>query len=127
ALVDFLADDYQLGNLIARQGGRIVLSPMVVECRESPKTWLEVWRHQLRWVRTIRACQPLPYFFSILSNGTLWPLLWLIASLPSASQTSYTTTLSGATTLIVVQVQLLPKALWFVLAIWLARIISAMC
>src|SRR5262249_25547108 len=24
---------------------------------------------------TIRVCQPTPYFFSILSNGTLWPLL----------------------------------------------------
>jgi ceramide glucosyltransferase len=22
-------------------------------------------------------CQPVPYFFSILSNATLWPLLWL--------------------------------------------------
>jgi ceramide glucosyltransferase len=42
--------------------------------------WRGVWRHQLRWARTIRVCQPLPYFFSILSNATLWPLLWLIAS-----------------------------------------------
>ena len=125
-VVDFLADDYQLGNLIARQGGRIVLSPVVVECRESPKNWLEVWRHQLRWARTIRACQPLPYFFSILSNATLWPLLWLIASFPSASQTSYTTTISGATTLVFVQVHPLPKALWFVLAVWLARNLTAM-
>ena len=53
---------------------------MVVECRESPKNWLEVWRHQLRWARTIRFCQPLPYFFSILSNATLWPLLWLVTN-----------------------------------------------
>jgi ceramide glucosyltransferase len=43
--------------------------------------WRDVWRHQLRWARTIRVCQPLPYFFSILSNATLWPLLWLMASL----------------------------------------------
>ncbi len=125
-LADSLADDYQLGNSIARQGGRIVLSPVVVECRESPANWLEVWRHQIRWVRTIRVCQPLPYFFSILNNATLWPLLWLIASLPSASQTSYTTTLGGATTLVVVQVHPLPRALWFVLAIWLVRIVTAM-
>jgi ceramide glucosyltransferase len=126
AFVDFLADDYQLGNLIVRQGGRIVLSPVVVECRESPKNWLEIWRHQLRWARTIRVCQPLPYFFSILSNATLWPLLWLIASFPSASQTAYTTTMSGATTLVIVQVHPLPKVLWFVLAIWLARTITAL-
>jgi ceramide glucosyltransferase len=75
SLVDFLADDYQLGNLIARRAGRIFLCPVVVECRESPRKWSEVWRHQLRWARTIRVCQPLPYFFSILGNATLWPLL----------------------------------------------------
>jgi ceramide glucosyltransferase len=126
ALVDFLADDYQLGNLIARRGGRIVLSPVVVECRESPKNWRAVWQHQLRWARTIRVCQPLPYFFSILSNATLWPLLWLIASFPSSRETTYTTTVSGVTAVIAVEFDLLPKALLFVPAIWLARILTAM-
>lgn len=42
-------------------------------------TWGEVWSHQSRWARTIRICQPGPYFMSILSNATLWPLLWLAA------------------------------------------------
>src|SRR3989442_5512752 len=42
--------------------------------------WQAVWKHQLRWARTIRVCQPLPYFFSILSNATLWPLLWLVVN-----------------------------------------------
>jgi ceramide glucosyltransferase len=78
ALVDYLADDYQLGNRIARRGKRIVVCPVVVECWSPPMTWGEVWRHQLRWARTIRVCQPLPYFFSILSNATLWPLLWFV-------------------------------------------------
>jgi ceramide glucosyltransferase len=80
ALAEHLADDYELGRRIARAGGRIVLSPLVVECRSSPMTWSEVWVHQLRWARTIRICQPVPYFFSILSNATLWPLLWLAAA-----------------------------------------------
>jgi ceramide glucosyltransferase len=47
--------------------------------------WSEVWMHQLRWARTIRVCQPLPYFFSILSNATFWPLLWLGASLTTSA------------------------------------------
>ena len=42
--------------------------------------WAAVWKHQLRWARTIRVCRPVPYFFSILSNATLWPLLWLLAT-----------------------------------------------
>lgn len=79
ALADCLADDYQLGKRIARRGHGIVLCPVVVECRSEPMGWAGVWKHQLRWARTIRVCQPLPYFFSILGNATLWPLLWLAA------------------------------------------------
>src|SRR5439155_5279034 len=79
ALVECLADDYQLGNRIARLGLRLAISPVIAECWSAPMGWRAVWKHQLRWARTIRVCQPLPYFFSILSNGTLWPLLWLIA------------------------------------------------
>jgi len=81
ALVNCLADDYQLGHRIAQNGHRIALCPVVVECWHPPMNWRGVWKHQLRWARTIRVCQPVPYFFSILSNATLWPLLWLIASL----------------------------------------------
>jgi ceramide glucosyltransferase len=77
-LADCLADDYQLGKRIAHQGYRIILSPMVVDCWSEPMTWKSVWKHQLRWARTIRVCQPVPYFFSILSNATLWPAFWLL-------------------------------------------------
>jgi ceramide glucosyltransferase len=81
-LVDCLADDYQLGHRIAKRGHRIELCPVVVECWSPPMNWRQVWRHQLRWARTIRVCQPLPYCFSILSNATLWPLLWLLVVHP---------------------------------------------
>ena len=81
ALANCLADDYQLGHRLARRGHRIALCPVVVECWDEPVTWRGVWQHQLRWARTIRVCQPGPYFFSILSNATLWPALWLAVSL----------------------------------------------
>ncbi len=80
ALEDCVADDYQLGHRIARRGYRIELSPVVVECRSAPAGWATAWKHQLRWARTIRVCQPAPYFFSILSNPTLWPLIYLAAN-----------------------------------------------
>jgi len=83
SLANCLADDYQLGHRIAEKGHRLALSPVVVECWDAPMNWREVWRHQLRWARTIRSCRPLPYYFSILSNATLWPLLWLVVSLIS--------------------------------------------
>jgi ceramide glucosyltransferase len=85
ALADCLADDYQLGNRIAKNGHAIALSPVVVECWDAPMDWSDVWKHQLRWARTIRVCQPLPYFFSSLSNATLWPLLWLPVAVITAS------------------------------------------
>jgi ceramide glucosyltransferase len=78
-LVDCLADDYQLGHRLAGRGHRLALSPVVVDCWSAPMGWGEVWKHQVRWARTIRVCQPLPYFFSILSNATFWPVLWLAA------------------------------------------------
>lgn len=81
ALANCLADDYQLGNRIFKNGHKIALCPVVIECWDGPMTWKQVWKHQIRWARTIRVCQPMPYFFSILSNATLWPLLWLFASL----------------------------------------------
>src|ERR1035441_8628013 len=59
-LVDCLADDYQLGNRIARRGHPIILSSLVVECWSAPMGWAAVWKHQLRWARTIRVCQPVP-------------------------------------------------------------------
>jgi ceramide glucosyltransferase len=54
---------------------RIELSPVVVECWDKPMNFRAVWNHQLRWARTIRVSQPAPYFFSILSNATLWAAL----------------------------------------------------
>lgn len=82
---DCLADDYQIGNRIAKHGGRIVISPVVVECWDAPAGWADVWKHQVRWARTIRISQPTPYFFSLLSNPTLWPLLWAVATLSSTA------------------------------------------
>ena len=83
SLADCLADDYQLGHRIARHGHRIALCPIVVECWDSPQNWKQVWKHQLRWARTIRVCQPAPYFFSLLSNASYWPALWLASALGS--------------------------------------------
>lgn len=77
ALRDCLADDYQLGWRIRQKGHHLALSTLVVECWDEPQTWKQVWKHQLRWARTIRISQPVPYFFSVLSNATWWPLLWL--------------------------------------------------
>lgn len=99
ALVDYLADDYQLGQQITRRGYRIELCPVVVECRERAQGWREVWAHQLRWARTIRVCQPVPYFLSILGNVTLWNLLFLVISIANFSDSALERVLCGNLTL----------------------------
>lgn len=76
-LADHLADDYQLGQLASRSGGSVELCPVVVECRTTPMTFVEVCSHQLRWARTIRACRPVAFVFTVLSIAAIWPLLWL--------------------------------------------------
>ncbi len=85
ALVAHLADDYELGRRIAALGERVELLPVVAACREAPRGARAVWRHQLRWTRTIRHCQPLPFAFSLLANATFWPLGWLLVAPGTAS------------------------------------------
>jgi ceramide glucosyltransferase len=79
-LLHDLADDYQMGNRIAKAGGSIELCRKAVTCWNDEQSWSDVIRHQLRWARTIRVCRPVPYFFSILSNLTLFSLLALKAA-----------------------------------------------
>lgn len=65
ALVDFLADDYQLGNMIHKAGYRLELSPFFVESvMRGNETVSEVLGRQLRWGRTMRVSRPGGYFAS---------------------------------------------------------------
>lgn len=75
ALSDYIADDYQLGRRISGLGKRVVLSRCVVETSLPGRTWGDVWRHQLRWARTIRVSRGGGYVGMPLSNGTLWAVL----------------------------------------------------
>ncbi len=80
-LAHHLADDYHLGRRIHQLGRRIELSPVPVECWDPASGWGTVWAHQVRWVRTIRVCEPAPWFFSVLANGSLWALFWMASGL----------------------------------------------
>lgn len=82
AIAGYLADDFVLGNRVFKHHQQVDLSGIVVECLSPPMGWRQAWDHQLRWARTIRFCKPVPYAMSVLSNPTLWPLLW-VAFAPS--------------------------------------------
>ncbi|HJQ82974.1 MAG TPA: bacteriohopanetetrol glucosamine biosynthesis glycosyltransferase HpnI [Candidatus Binatia bacterium] len=83
-LADYLADDYQLGNRIAKAGYRLVLLPYVVETVLDSVRVSDVWRHLLRWGRTYRVCQPVPWFATIVTHTVLWGILAALATRGSA-------------------------------------------
>jgi ceramide glucosyltransferase len=84
AIADYLADDYHLGNKVAKAGYRLLLLPYVVETVLDSVMLRDVWRHLLRWARTYRVCQPVPWFFTIVTHTILWGVLAVIATHGSA-------------------------------------------
>jgi len=80
SVVNKLADDYWLGRLIKQCGWKIDLSPAPVELYHEQAGWRQIWAHQLRWARTIRLCEPVSYFFSIISNATCWAVLYFFVA-----------------------------------------------
>ena len=84
ALRDHLADDYLLGNRIADAGWRLLLLPYLVETVLDSRTLNDVWRHQLRWARTYRVCQPFGWFVSLVIHTMLWGVAAVFATGGSA-------------------------------------------
>ncbi len=74
ALSDYLADDFQLGLRIHQLGRRIEFADTVVETALGRPGWPEVWRHQLRWSRTIRAGRTAKYYGYVVTHATVWAL-----------------------------------------------------
>ena len=70
AIGDYLADDYQLGYRIHQLGLKCVLSDVIVETSLSGD-WISVWRHQVRWARTIRVSKPGGYWGLPVTNAAL--------------------------------------------------------
>ncbi len=94
AIANQLADDYRLGELTRRMGLRTVLSEVVVETCVTETSFAALVRHELRWLRTIRAVRPVGYGFSFVTFGmpvaALGALLaW--GSLPSLGMFAVTT------------------------------------
>ena len=72
---DYIADDHELGRRIAELGRRVVISTCVVETTVPDTHWGEMWRHQVRWARTIRLSRGGGYLGLPLTNATLWAAL----------------------------------------------------
>jgi len=85
AIADYLADDFHLGNRVAAQGYRVVVSTCVVETVTPNAGWWSTLQRLLRWARTVRICRPRGYLASLLTHSTLAALAYLIATQFSAA------------------------------------------
>jgi ceramide glucosyltransferase len=80
ALVDYLADDYQLGNKVHRAGYRLELSDCFVESVMHRESLATVLSRQLRWARTMRVSRPGGY----LAAGITQPFPFALLALAGA-------------------------------------------
>jgi ceramide glucosyltransferase len=69
SIANQLADDYRLGELTRRRGLRTVLSEVVVDVCVAERSFGDLVRHELRWLRTIRALRPVGYGFTFVTFG----------------------------------------------------------
>jgi ceramide glucosyltransferase len=79
-LLDYLADDYELGNRIAHAGFDVVLTPLVVETALPRAGFGEMFQHQLRWARTIRDRRPGGFIGLGVTHVLPWALLACLCS-----------------------------------------------
>ena len=80
SLVDYLADDYELGKRIAALGLTVKLSEVVVETYLPSYRLKEFFAHQLRWARGVRDARAGGYRGLVFTFGFLWALSALAAS-----------------------------------------------
>jgi ceramide glucosyltransferase len=80
ALVDYLADDYELGKRIAATGKKVELSAAAVVTLLPAYTIRQFLAHQLRWSRTIRDARRWGYAGLIFTFGLPWALLTFVSA-----------------------------------------------
>lgn len=74
---EYLADDYQLAKKITGLGLEARMSEVVVETSIGDDSWAGVWRHQVRWARTIRVSRGDGYLGLPITHAGLWIALAL--------------------------------------------------
>lgn len=80
ALVNVLADDYEIGNRVAKIGGHVTISREIVWTMYPAVSFREFWEHQSRWARTIRLCRPFSYLGLLFTHGLPLALIGGVAS-----------------------------------------------
>jgi ceramide glucosyltransferase len=79
-LVEYLADDYEMGERIARAGYRVELCGEVVETTVPAYSFRGFCEHQLRWARSTRDSRRLGYLGLGITYALPWAVVTCVAS-----------------------------------------------
>jgi ceramide glucosyltransferase len=96
SLLDYLADDYELGKRIADLGLEVALSEAVVETHLPAYDLRGFISHQLRWARGVRDSRAGGYLGLVFTFGLFWSCLALVLS----QRTAWVWALFGLTLLL---------------------------
>ena len=80
ALRDYIAYDFAIGNLMAKQGYQVVLSGHVIDHVVNQPSFRRMWQNQLRWAQTTRYSRPKGHFGSGLIFAMPYGLLGFFAA-----------------------------------------------
>jgi ceramide glucosyltransferase len=80
---DYIAEDFDLGRLVAEAGYRVILSSYVIEHRIGSESAAENFAHRIRWGRTSRRSRPAGYLGQVFMHPLPIAVLLAIAT-PSA-------------------------------------------
>jgi ceramide glucosyltransferase len=69
ALTDFLADDYEIGRAARAKGYTVAIPALGVGHTASEASVRDLFRHELRWTRTIRMVDSLGHLGSVVTFG----------------------------------------------------------
>ena len=83
-LKDVLADDFELGRMVRGQGLSIASPPLLIDHVFPERTLGELWRHELRWARTIRLLNPGGYIGSVVTYSLPLGIVGALLTGPSA-------------------------------------------
>ncbi len=79
-LVDYLADDFELGYRISGAKYEVVLADVVVETHVPAYSFRGFYEHQMRWARSTRDSRRMGYLGLLLTFGLPWAILAVVLS-----------------------------------------------
>ena len=79
-LVNYLADDYEMGVRTIAAGYRVAMAPETVATGVPDYRWHAFAAHQLRWLRTVRDARRWGYAGLATTFGLVWAAITVVAS-----------------------------------------------